>query len=166
MGSRKQCLLDLEAEEKYIQDRLMETYVSFCLSNTNHHLNTWKSRRPWESSIPGKAVQMWNVTSCWRVQYWLSCSQLVGLWSFLTNHLRHDREGPTQPPKWDRCLYRLYIWPFSSVQFSRSVVSDSATPSIAAHQASLSITNSWSSLKLTSIESVMPSSHLYDHIWP
>ena len=31
---------------------------------------------------------------------------------------------------------------------------------IAAHQASLSITNSRSSLKLTSIESVMPSSHL------
>ena len=31
---------------------------------------------------------------------------------------------------------------------------------IAARQASLSITNSWSSLKLTSIESVMPSSHL------
>ena len=30
-----------------------------------------------------------------------------------------------------------------SVQFSRSVVSDSATPWIAAHQASLSITNSW-----------------------
>ena len=29
-----------------------------------------------------------------------------------------------------------------------------------AHQASLSITNSWSLLKLTSIESVMPSSHL------
>ena len=34
------------------------------------------------------------------------------------------------------------------------------TPWIAAHQASLSITNSWSSLRLTSIESVMPSSHL------
>ena len=34
-----------------------------------------------------------------------------------------------------------------------------ATPWIAAHQASLSITNSWSSLKLMSIESVMPSSH-------
>ena len=47
-----------------------------------------------------------------------------------------------------------------SVQFSRSVISDSATPWIAAHQASLSITNSWCSLKLTSIESVMPSSHL------
>ena len=45
-------------------------------------------------------------------------------------------------------------------QFSCSVVSDSATPWIAAHQASLSITNSQSSPKLMSIESVMPSSHL------
>ena len=35
-----------------------------------------------------------------------------------------------------------------------------ATPWITAHQASLSITNSWSSLRLTSIESVMPSRHL------
>ena len=35
-----------------------------------------------------------------------------------------------------------------------------ATPRIAARQASLSITNSRSSLGLTSIESVMPSSHL------
>ena len=49
---------------------------------------------------------------------------------------------------------------FSSVQFSRSVVSDSATPWTAAHQASLSITNSRSLLKLMSTESVMPSSHL------
>ena len=52
------------------------------------------------------------------------------------------------------------IWCLSSVQFSRSVVSDSATPWIEACQASLSITNSWSSLRLRSIESVMPSSHL------
>ena len=49
---------------------------------------------------------------------------------------------------------------FSSVQFSRSVVSDSETPWTTARQASLSITNSQSSLRLTSIESVMPSSHL------
>ena len=48
----------------------------------------------------------------------------------------------------------------SSVQFSNSVVSDSVTPWIAARQASLSITNSQSSPKLISIESVMPSSHL------
>ena len=48
---------------------------------------------------------------------------------------------------------------FSSVQ-SLSRVRLFATPWIAARQASLSITNPWSSLKLTSIESVMPSSHL------
>ena len=48
-----------------------------------------------------------------------------------------------------------------SVQFSRSVVPDSLRPhEFAARQASLSITNSWSSLRLTSIKSVMPSSHL------
>ena len=47
----------------------------------------------------------------------------------------------------------------SSAQFSRSVVSDSATPWIAARQVSLSITNSQSSLRLTSIEFMMPSSH-------
>ena len=35
-----------------------------------------------------------------------------------------------------------------------------ATPWTAAHQASLSITNSWSLLKLMSIEWVMPSNHL------
>ena len=34
------------------------------------------------------------------------------------------------------------------------------TPWTAAHQASLSITNAWSLLKLMSIESVMPSNHL------
>ena len=34
------------------------------------------------------------------------------------------------------------------------------TPWTATHQASLSITNSWSSLKLMSIKSVMPSNHL------
>ena len=47
-------------------------------------------------------------------------------------------------------------WKLSSVQFSRSVVSDSATP----RQASLSITNSRSSPKTMSIELVMPSNHL------
>ena len=48
---------------------------------------------------------------------------------------------------------------FSLVQ-SLSRVRLFATPWTAARQASLSITNSWSLLKLTSIESVMPSNHL------
>ena len=48
---------------------------------------------------------------------------------------------------------------FSSVQ-SLSHVGLFATPWAAAHQTSLSITSSWSLLKLMSIESVMPSNHL------
>jgi len=50
--------------------------------------------------------------------------------------------------------------PKSSVQFSLSVLSNSSIPWTAARQASLSISNSWSLLKLMSIESVMPSNHL------
>ena len=48
---------------------------------------------------------------------------------------------------------------FSSVQLLSGVLLF-ATPWTAAHQASLSVTNSWSLLKLMSIESVMPSNHL------
>ena len=48
---------------------------------------------------------------------------------------------------------------FSSVQLL-SHVQLFATPWTAAHQASLSITNSWSLPKLMSIELVMPSNHL------
>ena len=63
-----------------------------------------------------------------------------------------------------RCLYMVRTLISLAVQFS-SVQSLShvllfATPWIAARQASLSITNSQSSLRLTSIESVMPSNHL------
>ena len=74
--------------------------------------------------------------------------------------------------QWKQCQ-TLFFWAtkslqrviqFSSVQFSSvqslSRVQLFATPWIAARQASLSITNSQSSFKLTSIESVMPSSHL------
>ena len=46
-----------------------------------------------------------------------------------------------------------------SVQYSRSVVSDSAIPWTAARQASLSITNSQSLPKPMSVELVMPSNH-------
>ena len=61
------------------------------------------------------------------------------------------------------CYFSLSLWFF--LKISQSVQSLSrvwlfATPWIAPRQASLSITNSLSSLRLTSIESVMPSSHL------
>ena len=50
---------------------------------------------------------------------------------------------------------------FDSVQFSHSVVSYSLQPRESQHtRPPLSITNSWSSLSLMSIKSVMPSTHL------
>ena len=70
---------------------------------------------------------------------------------------------PQQPYKEILSLFLFHIQSIiiirGSVQFSRSVMSDSS-PWTAAHQASLSITNSQSLLKLMPIKSVMPSSHL------
>ena len=75
-------------------------------------------------------------------------------------------------PSWDRVSFtrisqtrRYQTKQWVMTKFSQSVQSLShvwlfATLWIAAQQASLSITNSRSSLKLTSIKSVMPSSHL------
>ena len=60
-------------------------------------------------------------------------------------------------------FYNTWYWialTFNSVQFTCSVLSDSVTPWTAACQASLSITNSRSLLKLMSISLVMPSNHL------
>ena len=56
-------------------------------------------------------------------------------------------------------LYLTWVLLISSVQWI-SHVRLFVTPWTAAHQASLSITKSWSLLKLMSIESVMPSNHL------
>ena len=56
-------------------------------------------------------------------------------------------------------LFWVFLNQFSSVK-SLSCVQLFVTPWTTACQASLSITNSWSSLKLMSIESVMPFSHL------
>ena len=65
----------------------------------------------------------------------------------------------------EKVVLKLWSWhPFPSVQFSSvqslSRVQLFANLWIAACQASLSTTNFWSLLKLMSIESVMPSSHL------
>ena len=54
----------------------------------------------------------------------------------------------------------MFMSQSSLSQFSLSVVSDSVTPRTAAHQAFLSITNSWSFLKLMIIKLVMPSNPL------
>ena len=58
------------------------------------------------------------------------------------------------------CYWSIFANFFFRSDQSLSRVQFLATPWIAARQASLSITNSRSSLRITSIESVMPSSHL------
>ena len=57
-------------------------------------------------------------------------------------------------------LSKFHIYAFSSVQFSHSVVSDSLRPHESQHTRPPTITSSRSSLRVVSIESVMPSSHL------
>ena len=80
---------------------------------------------------------------------------------------RECSKGPKTQICSPNCMYDYYSFLFSviiSVQFSSvqllSRVWLFATPWTAPRQASLSITNSRSLLKLMSIESVMPSSHL------
>ena len=105
--------------------------------------------------------------------YWgLFCS-LISCWSHSSEN--KPRHGPCQLPKdvVPNHIANLHTQPLLSLlpspsqctwwiglQFSHSVLSDSVTPWIAARQASLSITNFPSSLKLKSIGSVMPSNHL------
>ena len=86
---------------------------------------------------------------------------MVSLFSLLQNILS-ALISPIKEKPWGKWLSKavIYIAGCISVQFSHWVVSDFVTLWTAAHQASLSITNSQSLHKLMSIESVMPSSHL------
>ena len=83
--------------------------------------------------------------------------------SMLKHNLLRDPRTPTFPSyPFTSKLHLSFIFAYS---FLSSVQSLScawlfATPWTAACQGSLSITNSWSLLKLMSIESVMPSNHL------
>ena len=98
-----------------------------------------------------------------RQEYWIAIPSSRGssrprdrIWS---SALQAD-SLPSEPPgkSWWKLFFSIMMHQFSSVHLL-SRVQLFATPWIIAHQASLSITNSQSSLKLMSIESVMPSSH-------
>ena len=95
----------------------------------------------------GTTTLPWSSTSCWpsRATKWRRATQ--------PSSSTRVRPTPVLPGCWNTgCLS-------GSVQ-SLSCVRLSATPWTAARQASLSITNSRSLLKLMPIESVMPSNHL------
>ena len=92
---------------------------------------------------------MYNVAN---VSYELKCKTLVLKVLIFVNHFSKFLNI--------FLTYNCYVNNLQSSVQSLSCVWLFATPWIAAHQASLSITSSWSSPKLMSIESVMPSSHL------
>ena len=100
------------------------------------------------------------------------CITCPGLTYFITGSwklLSFTHFSFLTPRFWQSIVFHpqaQFFFPFGffcchfTLQFSCSVVSDSATPWTPIHQASLSITNSQSLLKLMSIISVMPSNHL------
>ena len=110
--------------------------------------------------MQGIFVNFWKVglrikkplSNCITVKSWRGLKFFFNVWNSvqMKHHFLH-------------VIIKIYhivtLLQFSSVQWL-SRVQFFATPWIAACQASLSVTNSWSSLRLTSIESVMPSSHL------
>ena len=112
--------------------------------------------------IPGRAKcnrkKTWD-PECGCYELWF---QGTACFSFQCLRQIHPREitGFTQICQSKASRRTLLFENVQFIQFSASVVSDSATPRTAAHQASLSITNSQSLLKLMSISSVMPSNHL------
>ena len=85
------------------------------------------------------------------------CFWILSFWGGIDIfHVHIDDLVDIYMRKWYWCWYLNRY----SVQFSSLVMSNSVTPGTAAHQASLSITNSQDLLKLMSIKSVMPSNHL------
>ena len=91
-------------------------------------------------------------------------SILMWCWTEMRSMLLDTGEKVILAIKWQRpwlnCVYvPVFCGRFSAVHLL-SRVRPFATPWTAAHQACLSITNSWSLPKLISIELVMPSNHL------
>ena len=124
-------------------------------------LTTPKPLTVWITTNCGKFLKRWEYQTMWPAS-WETYMQVK------TQQLKLDMEQQTGSKSGKEYVKAVYCHPAyliymqSSVQFSHSVVSDSATPWTAACQVSLFITNSQSLLKLMSFESVMPtrSNHL------
>ena len=119
----------------------------------------WKYKKPWiTKAILRKKIGTGGINlPDFRLYYKATVMKTVWYWDKDRNI---DWWIKIESPEINPCTYgHLMFDKFSSVQsFSRVWLF--VTPWIAAHQASLSITNSRSSLRFMSIESVMRSSHL------
>ena len=112
------------------------------------------------SLLSFSSLNFWDRFLC----NWFSSFLLSLMYAF---HIRNCHPNPQAQLQWNP-LWFDYIHALITYNTYYTIRSDQmlshvrlfATPWIEVRQASLSITNSRSSLKLTSIESVMPSSHL------
>ena len=118
---------------------------------TSKHSSTWVVFL----GLGWKWEEEWNM----RAMFWLFRGLPKGLVS-VSLDLRYWWGAKILGIPLSTTYFVILLGEVASVQFSRSVMSDSATPWTAAHRASLSITNSQSLLKLISIELVIPSNHL------
>ena len=113
--------------------------------------------------------------TCFLVPHAVWKAAISKLWHYLSIFLTVDLLGKVNLLAHTQCLHfshfcfnsisiilKLFLLKLRQIRSDQSLscVQLFATPWITARQASLSITNSQSSLRLTSIESVMPSSHL------
>ena len=122
---------------------------------------TWVQSLGWEDPLEKETTTDTSILS-WRIPWTEKPGRLQYMGS-------HGQNSVIKPPRGALPSLPLLVSPstatypgvllISSVQ-SLSRVRLFATPWTASHQASLSITNSWSLPKLMSIESVMPSNHL------
>ena len=113
---------------------------------------------------PGTDFNAWAIRN--RKSLFLSIKSHIKNWKTLNSLLLQDSENVNLPDvKEKRILILISLslfsfWTWHSGQFSFSVMSNSLWPHGLQHQASLSITNSQSLLKLMSIKLVMRSNHL------
>ena len=157
-GRRQEYILFLSRERVPVQGCQEVTEESVHLQRGSHLSPSW-------GITPLRHPKHVSRGSQWRPKV------IRVVWAYWTMfiHLRAVRasaaSGRNFSSGWNSAVH---LWPetgersisqFSSVQ-SLSCVRLFVTPWIAAPQASLSITNSWSLLKLKPIELVMPSSHL------
>ena len=156
--------------------------LSICrVQSHQDHLDATGSSSAKPLSLP--ASSLWRPHSCWAAVYVsVYCGHSVPMtllhnFNMICSYLLLSHAGPKFSSKQPCCacldqnghLCPSLLAPrspsnslhiaISSVQ-SLSRVQPFATPWTVARQASLSIRNSWSLLKLVSIESVMPSNHL------
>ena len=121
------------------------------VSTHNHFFSSWWQEAVYLHTEMNIFLSRWQYDNLWKFNHYYVVKQSLIPFSICTFYFHFDI--------FEELLEELGSFlQFSSVQLL-SHVWLSATPWIAARQASLSITNTRSPLRLTFIESVMPSSH-------